>query len=183
MIRFALIALLAAGCRHVELYPGTQVQLEIDGETYDYVADQAQWGEEQDRISVYLLPADLTTDQPYVSLRYYSGNPVAHFWLRYGGEAKEKGKWECFVPATLRDGTDTLTWTDDGEPREKTDTGEAGCKVTVAHTEEAIELTWDAELSQPKTGTGGHGGASEHQTAQEAKDKRVHSRGSATITL
>ena len=184
MSRFILIAVLAMGCRSVDLYPTTEVALEVDGETHDYVAANAQWEEEQGKISVYLLPEDTSTDQPYVNLRFYSGNPVGHFWIRYGGDATEKGKWECFVPGVLRDGTDTLTWTKaDGSERERTDTGEAECKVTVTHTETDLTMEWDVVLSQPKTGAGGHGGGHDEASAQEASDKRVKARGSATITL
>ena len=150
------------------------------------MAAQAQWEEEQDRISVYLLPADPESGQPYVNLRYYSGNPVGHFWLSRnpdGGE--EKVKYDCFVPSVLMDGTETLTWTHpDGRARDRSDTGEAGCKVSITHTDQAIALSFDVDLLKEEGGrSGGHGGGGGAGSEEGDQEVRVHATGSATIAL
>ena len=167
MTRFALIAVLALGCRQVELHHA-DVTLEIDGESHDYATEHAQWEEEQGRVSVYLVPADVDNADPYVNLRYYSGNPVAHFWLRHGGDDEHKPKWECFVPGVLMDGTETLGWTKpNGEPRERTDTGETDCHVTIARDDAAITLDFDASLLKEHGGKGdGHGGGGGDEAAE-----------------
>ena len=169
MSRFAilLLALTAlTACSGAPQFPA-EVTIEVDGQTFDYTSSQGEFDDHGGPLSVYLLPDDFKDgSSPYACLRFYSGNPVGHFWVRYSAEGEETGnsrpRFECFVPGTLSDGTETLTWTkDDGEARHRTETGEENCKVRLTRQGDELTLEFDVIAQQEKRGKGGHGGGEE----------------------
>lgn len=150
-MRPLLLTLALAACHNADTY-SADVHLEIDGQNHDYSTTKVEIEHER-RWSVYLLPEDKEAGQPYINLRYYSGNPVGHVWLRYTTDSEEfdhPPKWECFVPGVLSDGTETLTWkNDDGTDRHNTETGEDSCAFTVAETDAGLQVEFDV-LLRPK---------------------------------
>jgi hypothetical protein len=97
-------ALALTGCEK-KLYHA-QVQMTIDGKPHHYQTAQVQMDEKDDRLSFYLLrkkETDKNKNKPYLILRYYLGNPVGKFWLRYNKPGmKHHGyleRFECYVPA------------------------------------------------------------------------------------
>lgn len=147
--------LLALGACDIPTHPA-EVTLEIDGTSRDYRTSSAQWERLGDGpVSVYLLPDDKTSGQPYVNLRYYSGNPVGHVWVRIADTPEqfaEPPKWECFIPGTFSNGTPTLGWkNDDGSDRHSTETGDPDCKATVTEEGGRIVLEVDALVRPAKS--------------------------------
>ena len=148
----ATALLLLAGCP--DRVTKAKVVLEIEGKTHDYETGHAEYDQQVPGgpFSVYLLrDAGEDATEPYVGIRYFSGNPVARLWLRYpppGAEAgADLGRWECFVPGKLQDGRDTLTWKKaDGSKRNRQETGEATCKASVVRDGEALVVSYDAVL-------------------------------------
>lgn len=166
MSRFAILLLAMSAltaCKGSPQFPA-EVTLEIDGQAFDYSSSIAEFDDHGGPVSVYLLPDDFKDgSSPYACLRFYSGNPVGHFWVRYSETGQEKGnsrpRFECFVPGTLADGTETLTWSKaDGEERHRTETGEAGCKVSLVRQGDDLVLEFDVVATLEKRGKGGHGG-------------------------
>lgn len=169
MSRFAilLLALTAlTACKGAPQFPA-EVSLEIDGQSFDYTSSLGELDDHGGPLSVYLLPDDFKDGaSPYACLRFYSGNPVGHFWVRYSESGEDEGnarpRWECFVPGTLADGTETLTWTkEDGEERHRTETGEEACRVKLTREGDDLVLEFDVIASLEKRGKGGHGGGDE----------------------
>jgi hypothetical protein len=169
MSRFAILLLAMTAltaCKGAPQFP-VEVSLEIEGQSFEYTSSQGEFDDHGGPLSVYLLPDDFKDgSSPYACLRFYSGNPVGHFWVRYSAEGEEAGnsrpRFECFVPGTLSDGTETLTWTkDDGEERHRTETGEATCKVSLTRQGDDVILEFDVVAQQEKRGKGGHGGGGE----------------------
>ena len=176
-----------AGCTEPPARPAT-VQLTIDGQSYDYQTDKAQFDQQVEggRYSVYLLPPAGQPNQPYVCLRTYMGNPVAHVWIRYTkpGDDKEGGselgKYECFVPGTLSDGRPTLGWTfPDGTQRKRTETGEESCQATLTKQGSQLHLTFEATLSRHLAKKKGR----KAPTEAEIKADAIKATGSAVLEL
>lgn len=175
LVLFTLLGLaggLLPGCNRGERQ--ATVTLHIDGKDASYETARA----EIDRVgiggptSVYLMRDEAKGEHPYVGVRYYSGNPVAHLWLR-APDGGELGSFECYVPGTLGDGRPTLGWTKpDGTPRNRQETGEADCRASVSRTDEAVELTFDA-LVAPRVDKG----------AKDGETRRIHIEGSARVKL
>ena len=177
-MRTTLIALLAVACS-LPTHHRAEVAIEVEGQSLDYSTSLAEW--ERDGggpLSIYLLRADKDAG-PWVNLRYYTGNPVGHFWIRYQSEGdSEPSKWECFVPGVLSTGQETLTWPkSNGEARHKTETGEASCKVEVVEEEGRFVLTWDAVLAKVVKKKK-HGADGEQVPAET-----ITSKGRAVLTL
>jgi hypothetical protein len=196
MSRFASLILLLpalplflAACFGSPQYTA-DVKLQIDGKSMHYTTPRAVWDALGGPPSVYLMASDVEDGaSPYLCLRFYSGNPVGHFWIRYSETGEETGsdrpKFECFVPGVLSDGTETVSWTKkDGSERQRTDTGEAGCKVSVTKDGDLIRLEYDVVATQDVKGKGGrgHGGGGD---AGESDDHAptIKARGSAVLDL
>lgn len=150
-------ALVCASCSKPPEYRA-EVTLEIDGKSYDYTTERAQVDQQEEggRFSIYLRPAHEESEAPYLCLRRYLGNPVAAFWVRYTKPERaaqdpdaDLDKYDCFVPGTLSDGRPTLGWKDeDGKPRDRTETGEKDCKVTVRKEAKTLHLEFDAVVQR-----------------------------------
>ncbi len=109
-----VLPLLLTACKGSPQYPA-EVQLKVDGKSLHYTTAAAEFDDHGGPLSVYLLPDDFKDGgSAYACLRYYSGNPAGHFWVRYSPDGSLEGnsrpRYECFVPGTLDDGTKTLTW-------------------------------------------------------------------------
>jgi hypothetical protein len=180
IVAFFAIAVSASACRRAPEYRA-EVKLDIDGATHDYSTTRAQLDRQlaAGRTSLYLLPAAESDTQPYLCLRTYAGNPVAHLWVRYPKpDAKpgdDLGRFECFVPGTLSNGTETLTWThSDGRPRDKTDTGQPDCAATVTELGDRLLLEVDALMHLE--GAGGKKSAGEQGKPRGKPTIRVAAR-------
>lgn len=150
------------------------VTLRIDGADASYTTTRAEIDRQtaDGATSVYLLPTDPDAEKPYLGVRYFSGNPVAQLWLR-AKDGDDLGVFECYVPGTLSDGRPTLGWTrDDGKARNRQETGEADCQATVTRTADAVEVTFDAQVS-PRAEKGAKG----------EEGRRIHIEGSARVKL
>jgi hypothetical protein len=153
MILAALAILLCIGC--TDRATTAQISLEIEGKKHDYKTSHAEYDQQLEGgpYSLYLLrdEGDDATE-PFLGMRFFSGNPVARFWLRYPAPGEEAGadlgRWECFVPGKLKDGRDTLSWKKkDGSDRNRQETGEATCTASIAREGDVIVLSYDALLS------------------------------------
>lgn len=121
------------------------VALQIDGVKHDYTTRSAETDQQviDGPRSIYLLRDD-GQDGPTLSIRTFSGNPVAQLSLRGAGAPD---RYECFVPGTLSDGRATLGWkTAEGKDRNRQETGDEGCLATVTGSGDALELTVDAVM-------------------------------------
>jgi len=180
-ITLALLA--AAGCTPPAKHRA-QVQLEVDGSPFEYVTHRAQFDQQVagGPTSVYLVPDVPEAGTPYACLRFYSGNPVGHLWVRYAkpgaGEGDDKlPRWECFVPGRLSNGTETLGWKkSDGSERHKTETGEKDCLATVTRTGQELRLDFEGLLKLAK-GKKKKGKAAEEAAGAAADPIRVKGHG------
>jgi hypothetical protein len=183
------LVLTAAACSKPKDHEATVV-LKVDGKSYDYSTRVAHVETRSDpgTYSVYLLPSKGAAEaqsQPHVSLRTYSGNPVPRLSLHYLAPGADMVlRYECFVPGKLPDGRSTLGWKRaNGDPRDRTQTGQADCKAKVVREGEALRFTFAATL-RPAIKRGGKG-----KKAKEAHDAlaktvgAVKISGSATIKL
>ena len=178
LLAIAAVTLLLGACK--DPVAPAKVTLSIDGVRHDYDTGSAEYDQqgEETPYSVYLLRDAGSDKEPYLGIRYYSGNPVAHLWLRYqrpGSESSDLATFECFVPGKLSDGRPTLGWTQaDGKPRTRQETGEEGCNASVSRSGDQLTVTFDARVTRrgDEPGEGGKG----------AKEP-VHVEGSATLTL
>jgi len=157
---FGILLLATVACSKPPRHTA-KVSLSVDGQGFDYTTGQGQFDQQVEGgpLSVYFPRDEADGDNPYVCLRYYSGSPVGHLWVRYrkpGVEGDPK-RYECFVPGVLSDGTQTLGWKKaDGSERHKPETGEAGCKATVTRDGQQLRLdfegTFTAEAKKKKKG-------------------------------
>jgi len=176
-----LALLVATGCAPPPRHRA-QVQLEVDGTPFEYVTHRAQYDQQVagGPLSVYLVPDVPEAGTPYACLRYYSGNPVGHLWVRYRkpDAPKTEGelpRWECFAPGRLSDGTETLGWkTSDGKERHKTETGEKDCLATATWKEDGLHMLFEGVL-RPAKGKKRKGQSAE-AAAAEAGTVRVSGR-------
>ena len=94
MSRFAILLLAMTAltaCKGAPQFP-VEVSLEIEGQSFEYTSSQGEFDDQGGPLSVYLLPDDFKDgSSPYACLRFYSGNPVGHFWVRYSAEGEEAG--------------------------------------------------------------------------------------------
>ncbi|MBW2733088.1 MAG: hypothetical protein JRH20_11910 [Deltaproteobacteria bacterium] len=146
----AVAALAAMGCTKPEGHSAT-ITLKIDGEVHDYQTKAALVEVRRDpgTYSVYLRPADPADEKhPHVSLRTFSGNPVARLSVRYRSPSAEAAmRFECFIPGTLSDGRETLTWKKaDGSARDRTQRGEADCRASIKREGKTLRFAYDAIL-------------------------------------
>jgi hypothetical protein len=153
MMRLVLIGLLlVAGC--TDKGHKATVSLTITGVDHSFVTASAEVDQQvtDGPYSVYLLRDD-GQEGPFLGLRRFSGNPVAHFWLRAPkAGSSELERYECYVPGVLSDGRETLGWTRaDGKPRNRQETGESGCQAAVTVEGGELVLTYDA-MVRPKDG-------------------------------
>ncbi len=155
----SLLLLVSTGCAPPPHHRAA-VELAIDGTSFDYVTHRAQRDEPVagGPVSVYLMPDVPEARAPYACLRYYSGNPVGHLWVRHrkAGATDEDAtaklpRYECFVPGRLSDGTETLGWKKaDGSERHKTETGEADCTARVTKAGGELRLEFEGLLRAAK---------------------------------
>jgi len=182
IIAFWATVFVVQGCARAPTHRAA-VKLQIDGAAHDYqtTAAQVEIRSDPGRYSVYLLPpAAARETQAHISLRTFSGNPVARLLVVYRRpSASSAARYACFVPGRLSDGRPTLTWTrPDGTKRDRTETGEAGCDARVEREGEALRFTFDAEL-RPATKRKKKG---PRDTASPAS-KPIRVSGAATVQL
>lgn len=134
------------------------VRLSIDGQSHGYRTTKAQY-DQQERggpYSIYLRRDNQDDKKPYLCLRYYTGNPVAELWVRHSTPKRaaerpdaDLDKLDCFVPGVLSDGRQTLGWKDDeGQDRERNETGEKTCRAAVSRQGDELHVTFDGVLGR-----------------------------------
>lgn len=193
---FGALLLAPAACSEPKDHDA-KVVLKVDGKGYDYETRVAHVEVRSDpgTYSVYLLPGKSESDaerkqQPHVSLRTYSGNPVPRLSLHYQPPGADQAlRYECFVPGKLQDGRSTLGWKkSDGEPRDRTQTGQADCKAKIVREGETLRFTFDATL-KPAVKRGKKKGKKGEDKGNKGKSKEsgdagaVKIAGSATVRL
>lgn len=168
-----------------------EVELEIDGTSYDYLTASAEWDRvgQSGAFSAYLTRDDGQEGQPYLGIRHYSGNPVARLWLRHAGPGAAEGddlqRFECFVPGTLLDGRPTLGWQQaGGGERNRQETGQEGCQATIVEEGDTLVLTFDATMGPRREVKKKKGKEAEGEpAADDAPVVELKVRGKATLKL
>ncbi len=96
-----IFATFFVGCDLAPKYKA-EVNLKIDGKAFTYTTESAESDVKDHTKRSFYLVRDVNDRKPYVVLRYYLGNPVAKFWLRYDPPGEKRGsemkKFECYVP-------------------------------------------------------------------------------------
>jgi len=182
-----VVAGVTAGCTAAPKH-GADVELEINGVPYRYSTHSAQLDQQitDGPYSVYLLRDDTEADEagPYVCLRTFAGNPVSHLWVRYRPPSADGAPsdtrlriFDCFVPGTLKDGRQTAGWkNDDGTARDRTETGEEGCRGEVVAQGGALQFHFAGTLK-------GEGGDKKTVDGVAAAAEKIVVSGRATVRL